>query len=70
MPTNMVTLSGGWSMTRACRSGLALGRPKRLSGLVDVAADGAPHSATGSCTPADVGLPSTVSLAGPCPAGN
>jgi hypothetical protein len=33
-------------------------------------ADGAPHSGTGSITPAAYGLPSTTSLAGRRPAGN
>ena len=70
MPTNMRPPGPEASAARACRCGLGV-RPKRLSGLLDaVMADGAPHSETGSVTPAGLGLPSTTSLAGRRPAAN
>jgi len=50
------------SAARACGCGLAA-RPERLSGLSDVMANGAPHSATGSVTLAVLGLPSAANLA-------
>jgi hypothetical protein len=70
MPMNMRPPDLEASATRACRCGLGE-RPKRLFGLLDAAmADGAPHSGTGSVTPADIGLPPATSLAGLRPVGN
>ena len=62
MPTNMVLLPSVASAARPCESGLAL-RPQRLFGLSDRSANGAPHSVTGSITPAGNGLPFATSLA-------
>jgi hypothetical protein len=68
MPTNMRPSQDMASAARACGSGLALhvlreGRPQRLFGLMDLMADGAPHSDAGSLTPADFGLPSAATFA-------
>ena len=57
------------SAARACEYGLAL-RPKRLSGLSDLVANGAPHSDAGSFTPAVLGLPFAASVAPRGDAGN
>jgi hypothetical protein len=69
MPTNMSPPDAVTSTARACGSGLAK-RPKRLSGLSDVAANGAPHSVTGSIAPAELGLPFAANLAPPGELGN
>ena len=55
MPTKMGA-SEECSMTRPCGCGLAVGGPSDCSGSDD-AADGAPHSDTGSLTPADTRAP-------------
>ena len=62
MPTNMGLLPPVASAARACGFGLAA-RPMRLSGLLDMLANGAPHSLAGSITPASSGLPFAASLA-------
>jgi hypothetical protein len=69
MPTNMSPPGAVASTARACGSGLAK-RPKRLSGLRDTEANGAPHSVTGSIAPAANGLPLAASLAPRGEAGN
>ncbi len=62
IPTNMGPLRPVASAARACEFGLDA-RPKRLSGLSDKMANGAPHSEAGSITPARPGLPFASSLA-------
>ena len=62
MPTN-TSPSPVASATRACEYGLSRRRPKRLSGLSDFMANGAPHSVTGSIAPAVTGLPFAATLA-------
>jgi hypothetical protein len=75
MPTSAGLPDKAASPARASGSGLAPldgrdGRPKRLFGLSDIAADEAPHSDTGSATRADVRLPTAASLALQGEAGN
>jgi hypothetical protein len=69
MPTNNEP-SRVASAARACECGLGLRRPKRLSGLSDKMANGAPHSAAGSIAQAVTGLPFATSLAPWGEAGN
>jgi hypothetical protein len=69
MPTNMGPRAGVASVARACGYGLAE-RPRRLSGLEETRANGAPHSAAGSITPAVTGLPFAARLAPRGEAGN
>lgn len=69
MPTHTGPPGADASTARACGSGLAE-RPKRLSGLEDTGANGAPHSDAGSITPAGSGLPFAAKLARQAKLGN